>query len=110
MLRKSNTVKTKIDITAIITLLVTAASDIAKVTSIADKGAYKISTIFPCILLIIKEEDECEKDCWITCIAIKPGAKNVINGTPNTSSLVDPRAKDKTIKKRSEETSGEKIV
>ena len=38
------------------------------------------------------------------------GAKNVINGTPNTSSLVDPRAKDKTIKKRSEETSGEKIV
>mgnify|MGYP003320836870 CR=1 FL=1 len=31
-------------------------------------------------MLIIKEEDECEKDCWITCIAIKPGAKNVIKG------------------------------
>ena len=36
-----------IDIIAIITLLVTAAKVTANVTSPADKGAYKISTILP---------------------------------------------------------------
>ena len=51
---------------------------IAPVTSEGDKGAYSISTIFPCILPIIKVEDECENDCWIICIAISPGAKKLI--------------------------------
>ena len=48
---------------AIITALVTAAKEIAMVTSAGDKGAYKRSTMFPCIFEIIKEDDECEKDC-----------------------------------------------
>ena len=48
----------QIDIKAIIALLVTAAKVMAKVTSPADSGAYKISTIFPCIFPIIKDEDE----------------------------------------------------
>ena len=86
-------------ITAIIILLVTAAKVTAKVTSPAESGAYKISTIFPWILPIINEEDECEKDFWITCIAIKPGARKLIKGTPNTSPLPLPIAKDKTNKK-----------
>ena len=34
---------------------------IAKDTSKAESGAYKISTMFPCILEIIKELTECEK-------------------------------------------------
>ena len=45
----------------IIKLLVTAAKIIAKDTSKAESGAYKISTIFHCILEIIKELTECEK-------------------------------------------------
>ena len=48
---------------AIIIDLVTAAKDTAIVTSAADKGAYKRSTIFPCIFEIMKEDEECEKDC-----------------------------------------------
>ena len=48
---------------AIITLLVTAASETERVTSAGESGAYKISTIFPCIFPIIKDEEECEKDC-----------------------------------------------
>ena len=43
-------------------------------------------------------------------MAIKPGAKKVIKGTPNTLPLSDPIAKDKTSKKSKDETSGEKIV
>ena len=34
--------------------------------------------MFPCIFPIIKDEDEWEKDCCITCMAIKPGAKKFI--------------------------------
>ena len=44
-------------------LLVTDASDTEIVTSAADSGAYKISTIFPCIFQIMKDDDEWEKDC-----------------------------------------------
>ena len=46
------------EIKAIIMLLVTAANITATVTSPADKGAYNISTIFPCIFPIIKDEAE----------------------------------------------------
>ncbi len=72
--------KTTIDTTAIIRLLVTAAKIVASVISPGDSGAYKISTILPCILPIIIEEEVCEKACCIICIAISPGARNVING------------------------------
>ena len=58
----------------------------------------------------MKDEDECENDCCITCIAIKPGAKNIIKGTPRTSPLSVPIAKDKTNKNKSDEINGEKIV
>ena len=47
-----------IEIIAINILLVTEASIIAKVTSAAERGANKVSIIFPCIFPIIKEEDE----------------------------------------------------
>ena len=57
---KENTI---IEITTIIILLVTAAKIIANVTSAADKGANKVSTIFPCIFPIIKDEAECENPC-----------------------------------------------
>ena len=53
--------KTNADTAPIITLLVTAAKMIDNETSIADSGAYKISTMFPCIFEIIKELVECEK-------------------------------------------------
>ena len=53
--------KTNADTAPIITLLVTAAKMIENDTSIAESGAYNISTIFPCIFEIIKELVECEK-------------------------------------------------
>ena len=66
--------------------------------------------MFPCIFPIIKEDDEWENDCCIICIEINPGAKKVIKGTPSTSPLSAPIAKDKTSKKSKDEISGEKIV
>ena len=83
---------------AIIILLVLAAKVIAIVTSPAVRGAYKISTILPCIFPIIIEEDEWENACWITCIAISPGARKFMKGTPNTSPLSLPIAKERTSK------------
>ena len=91
-------------------LLVTAASEIEIVTSVDERGAYSKSTIFPWILPIIKEEDEWEKACCITCIAIKPGAKKVMKGKPKTSPLSLPMARLKTNKKRREVISGVIIV
>ena len=44
------------------------------------------------------------------CIEINPGAKKVINETPNTSPLSAPIAKDKTNKNNNEEIKGEKSV
>ena len=49
--------KTKIEIKAIIRLLVTPAKIIANVISVDDNGAYNISTIFPCIFPIIIEDE-----------------------------------------------------
>ena len=98
------------DTIPIIKLLVAEARATAVVTSPADKGAYKISTIFPCIFPIIKDEEEWEKACWMTCIAIKPGAKKVINGKPKTSPLLFPIANDKTKRNKRDETIGDKRV
>ena len=95
---------------AIIKLLVVAAKLTASVTSAGDKGAYKISTMFPWIFPIIKEEEEWENDCWITCIAINPGAKKTINGKPSISDLLFPKARDKTNKNNKEEINGDKSV
>ena len=55
-------------------------------------------------------DEECAKACWIICIAIKPGAKKLKKGKPNTSPLSVPIASDKTIKKSKEVTMGESIV
>ena len=74
---------------------------IDKVTSEAESGAPIKSTIFPIILPINNDEDECEKDCWITCIEINPGAKNSIYGTPKTLGLSLPIAKEITNKNNS---------
>ena len=41
---------------------------------------------------------------------INPGAKKVINGTPKTSPLPEPIARDNTSKKSNEDTNGEKMV
>lgn len=103
-------IKIIMDMMAIITALITEAKAIARVTSAAERGAYKISTIFPWILPIIKDEDEWENDCWIICIAIKPGARKVINWTPNISPLPLPKASDKTIKNKRDDMRGEIIV
>ena len=101
---------TKIQTKAIITLLVQAAKVMAKVISPAVRGAYKISTILPWILPIIIEEEEWEKACCITCIAINPGARKVINGKPKTSPLSLPIARERTIKNKREVTSGDITV
>ena len=98
------------DMIAIITLLVTAAKVVATVISAGYKGAYKISTIFPWILPIIKDEDEWEKDCWIICIAISPGAKKLMKETPKTLPLSSPIAKDKTKRNNNDDIKGENIV
>ena len=44
-------------------LRVQAAKFIAKVISPSERGAYKTSTILPCILPIMIDEEECEKAC-----------------------------------------------
>ena len=102
--------KTIIEIKDIIKLLVAAAKIIDKVTSLGDKGAYSISTIFPCIFPIIIEDEEWEKACCIICIQISPGARKVIKGTPKTSPLSFPIASDKTSKNNSAEIRGENNV
>ena len=94
----------------IIKLLVVAARAIADITSAADNGAYKISTMFPCILPIIKDEEEWEKDCCITCIAINPGARKTTKGNPSISDLTFPNATDKTRRNNNEEMIGDKSV
>ena len=43
-------------------------------------------------------------------MATKPGAKKLIKGTPKTLPLSVPIANDKTSRKSSAETRGEKIV
>ena len=91
-------------------LRVHAARFVANVISMAVSGAYKISTILPCILPIIIDDDECENDCCITCIAINPGARKLINENPKTSPLSFPIANERTNKNKSEVTIGEIIV
>ena len=46
----------------------------------------------------------------MTCIAIKPGARKVINENPKTSPLSSPIANESTSKNRSEVTSGDITV
>ena len=46
------------DTIPIIKLLVVEARATAVITSPADKGAYKISTMLPCIFPIMKEDEE----------------------------------------------------
>ena len=75
-----NNEKIVIDTAAIRRLLVTAANIIESVTSLAERGANNMSTILPWIFPIMIDDDECENACWMICIAIKPGAKKVING------------------------------
>ena len=95
---------------SIIMLLVTAAKIIEIVTSIAERGAYKISIIFPCILDIIKELVECEKLCSIIDWIIKPGARKTIKEWPKTSPLSFPRARLSTDKNNRLDTKGDKSV
>ena len=64
----------------------------------------------PSIFFIINEEAEWEKACCITCMAIKPGARKLINVTPNTLPLMPPKANERTSKKSNEVTIGETIV
>ena len=98
------------DTAAIIKLLVTPAKIVANVTSLADNGAYKISTMFPCILPIIIDDEVWEKACCIICIAISPGARKVINGNPKASPLSFPIANESTIRNKIADTRGEIIV
>ena len=99
-----------IEIIEIINDLVIEANIIAKVTSAADKGAPIKSTIFPITLPIKSDEDEWEKDCWITCMTIRPGARNSINVTPKTFGLSSPIAREITKRKRIEVITGPIIV
>ena len=87
-----------------------AAKFVARVISPAVNGAYKISTMLPWIFPIIIDDEEWEKACCITCIAIRPGARKVIKGKPKTSPLSDPIANERTSRNKSEVTSGEIIV
>ena len=99
-----------IDTVQIINDLVTDAKTIAKVTSAADNGLPIKSIMLPITLPISIDDEECEKACWITCIEIRPGAKNSINGKPKTSPLSSPQAIDITIKNRIPVRTGPNIV
>ena len=78
--------------------LTAEANVIANTTSDDDKGLCTTSVIVPIIFPIIKEELECAKLCWMTCIIINPLAKNLTYGTPKTSVLWSPIASEITVK------------
>ena len=61
--------------------LVTLAKVWAIKISMGPKGAINKSTIDPWTFAVIKAEEAFAKEFWITLIIIKPGTKNVINGT-----------------------------
>ena len=82
----------------------------AKVTSPADKGGNKISTILPCILEIIKDDEVLANAFCMICIAIKPGTKKVVNLCPSTSVLSEPIANVNTVKNNNKVTMGEMTV
>ena len=90
--------------------LVTEASIIPKVTSAADNGLPIKSIMLPIIFPINIDEEEWEKACWITCIEISPGAKNIMNGKPKTLPLSSPQAIEITIKNRIPVKTGPKTV
>jgi hypothetical protein len=50
------------------------------------------------------------KEPPMICIAINPGARKLINGTPSIFALVLPIARDKTKRNNSDETIGDKRV
>ena len=95
---------------AMIILLLHAARIVAVTTSSADKGAEIVSKIVPWIFPIIIDEDEWENACWITLIAIRPGARKLIKGTSSTFPLSLPIAKERTNKNSREVIKGEKSV
>ena len=102
--------KTTIDKKHIVKALVAAAKIREVVISIADKGLPTTSTILPIILPISIDDEVWEKLCWTTCIAIRPGARNSINGTQRTKPLLGPIANDITSKNRNAVTTGPKTV
>ena len=63
MLKSKNNTNIRVDIEAIHNPLVMEARTKEIVTSAADNGLFTISTIVPIILLIIRDELECEKLC-----------------------------------------------
>ena len=87
-----------------------AARTVASVTSAAVKGAEIVSMIVPCIFPIIIDEEECENDCCITCMAINPGARKLIKFTPKTLPLSLPIANERTSKNNKDVINGEKSV
>ena len=76
---ENDIVETKIEKNPTIKPLVIPPPIKATVTSIADSGGYKISTMFPWILEIIKEELVFANEFCIICIAINPGTKKIVN-------------------------------
>ena len=102
--------KTIIDRKTIIIERDIEAEMIDNVTSAADNGAPIRSTIFPIILPISIDEDECANDCDINCIAMRPGVRKLINTTPNTFDLLSPIARFITIKNKIAVTIGPTIV
>ena len=90
--------------------LVIPPHNIATVTSSADRGGYKRSTMLPCILEMTNEDDVLAKEFCIICITIKPGTKKIVYLYPRTSALPFPIAKLNTPKKRRNVTIGERIV
>ena len=88
------------EIIAIRIPLVIEAKTIDNVTSAADKGLPIMSTIVPIIFPIKILELEWAKLCCITCIIIRPLAKNSKKGTPKTFDLSSPTASEITVKKR----------
>jgi hypothetical protein len=55
-------------------------------------------------------DEEWLKEPPMICIAINPGARKLIKGTPNIFDLVLPIARDKTKRNNSDETIGDKRV
>jgi hypothetical protein len=67
-----------------------------RVSSVADKGGIKESTMLPWILAIISEDEVLANAFWTIAIMISPGARKVAYGTPAII-CTDPRRESAKI-------------
>ena len=89
--------KVTTQIRAVNTPLVTVPPSRAQIISFGPKGGISKSTILPCTLALVREDEVLAKAFCKTAIIIKPGAKNWIKLSKLPSEIRSPTATANTI-------------